>query len=95
MEFKLCHTLPANNSSMMNKKVCSTVFNRECKNNNICKPVHNKQYYAHFNTNTQCREVDEQVGVTMTLLAYCWDRAKQMQNVFYVVRDQGVFNKAT
>ena len=31
----------------------------------------------------------------MTHLAYYWDKIKQMQNVFYVVRDQGVFNKAT
>jgi hypothetical protein len=25
----------------------------------------------------QCRAVDEQVGITMTHLAYCWDANKQ------------------
>ena len=37
----------------------------------------------------QCREVEEQVGIAMTHLAYCWDGGKQMQIVVYVVRDQG------
>ena len=95
LEFELCHTVPANSSSMMNNKVCSTVSNSECKaENNICK-TSIQQCHTCIYANKQCRRVDEQVGITMTHLAYCWDRAKQMQIVFYEVRDQGVFNKAT
>jgi hypothetical protein len=37
---------------------------------------------------------DEQVGITVTLLAISWDNSKQMQNVFDKVRDNCVFNMA-
>jgi hypothetical protein len=88
LESKLCHIVPAKNSSEM----CSTVFNREYEAvNSISKTVYNKQYDASM----QCREVEEQVGIAMTHLAYCLDSGKQMQIVVYMVRDQGVFNKTT
>ena len=76
-------------SSLRNKKLCTTAFN-------ICKTVSiQQQCQTGTYANKQCRGLDEQVGITMTILAYCWDRAKQMQNVFYMVREQGVFNKTT
>jgi hypothetical protein len=37
--------------------------------------------------------VDEQVGITMTHLAYCWDGGKQMQIVVAVVRIQGMLSR--
>ena len=89
LESKLCHIVPAKNSSEM----CCTVFNREYEAfNSISKPVHIKQYDAYFNASKQCREVEEQVGIAMTHLSYCWDSGKQMQ---IVVRAQGMFIKAT
>ena len=76
-------------SSLRNKKLCTTAFN-------ICKTVSiQQQCQTGTYANKQCRGLDKQVGITMTHLAYYWDKNKQMQNVFYVVRDQGVFNKAT
>ena len=75
LESKLCHIVPAKNSSEM----CCTVFNREYEAfNSISKPVHIKQYDAYFNASMQCREVEEQVGIAMTHLAYCWDSGKQI-----------------
>ena len=94
---EVCNNVSARTSSVMYNKMCSTVFNRECKakDNNIYKTVYNQQFHTYTNANKQCREVDKQVGIFKTILSFCWDRIKQMQNVFYVVRDQGVFNKAT
>ena len=83
-------------SSLRNKKLCSTVSNSECKaDNNICK-TSIQQCHTCIYANKQCRRVDEQVGITMTFLAnFCWDRPKQMQNMFAVVLDPGMLNKAT
>ena len=74
----------------------STVFNRECRAEyNIYKTAYSQQIHTYTIAMEQCRDVDEQVGITMTHLAYCWDGGKQMQIVGYVVRDhQSVFNKA-
>jgi hypothetical protein len=86
----------------MYDEMCSTVFNRErVSQYNICKPVYiqqcdniyetaySQQIHTYTNAMEQYRDVDEQVGITMTHLAYCWDGGKQMQIVVYEVRDQG------
>ena len=94
---EVCITVSARTSSVMYNKMCSTVFNRECRAKyNICKPVYIQQCQTCTIAMKQCREVDEQVGIARTLLANCcWDRPKQMQNMFAVIRDQGMPDKAT
>jgi hypothetical protein len=100
LEFKLCHIGQAKNSSVMYDEmyaemyakrfdeICSTVFNMEPKTEyNIGETAYSQQY--HTNAMEQCRDVNEQVGITMTHLAYCWDGGKQMLFVVYMVRDQG------
>ena len=90
--------MSARTSSVMNNKMYSTVFNRECKveNYNIFETAYDQQFHTYTNTIKQCGWVDEQVGIAMTLLANCcWDRPKQRQNMFAEVRDQGMLDKAT
>jgi hypothetical protein len=84
----------------MYDEMFSTVFNRECVSQyNICKSVYiqqcdniyetaySHQIHTYTNATEQCRNVDEQVGITMTHLAYSWDGGKQMQIVVYDQRD--------
>ena len=91
----------------MYDEMCSTVFNRErVSQYNICKPVYiqqcdniyetaySQQIHTYTNAMEQCRDVDKQVGITMTHLAYFWDGGEQLQIVVYVVRDQVLFNEA-
>jgi hypothetical protein len=91
----------------MYDEMCSTVFNRErITQYNICKPVYmqqcdniyetaySQQIHTYTNAMEQCRDVDKQVGITMTHLAYFWDGGEQLQIVVYVVRDQVLFNEA-
>ena len=67
----------------------STAFNREHRTEyNIYKPVYiqqcdniyetaySQQIHTYTNAMEQYRDVDEQVGITMTHLAYCWDANK-------------------
>ena len=42
-------------SSLRNKKLCTTVFNRGCKNSNIYRTVYNKQNFTYTYANKQCR----------------------------------------
>ena len=62
----------------MYDEMCSTAFNRELRTEyNICKPVYySQQIHTYTIAMEQCRAVDEQVGITMTHLAYCWDANK-------------------
>jgi hypothetical protein len=69
-------------------------YSREYKveKHNIYETASSQQIHTYTNAMEQCRDVDEQVGITMTHLAYCWDGNKQMQ---IVVRGQGLLDKAT
>ena len=50
----------------------------------------------HSYTSELCRVVDREVGIARALLHSCsWNKSKQLQNVFSVMRSQDMFNKAT
>jgi putative hemolysin len=71
----------------------STVFNRECRAEyNIYKTAYSQQIHTYTIAMEQCRDVDEQVGIAMTHLSYCWDSGKQMQIVVCVVQYDAYFN---
>ena len=63
---------------VMYSEMRSTVFNRECRvYYNIYETAYSQQIHTYTIAMEQCRAVDEQVGITMTHLAYCWDANKQ------------------
>jgi hypothetical protein len=91
MYAKMCSTV-FNRECRTKYNICKPVHIQQCdtydvKEYNIYETSYSQQIHTYISAMEQCRDVDEQVGITMTHLAYGWDGGKQMQIVVYDQRD--------